>query len=166
MVVALFPIAGHSPGKDHKHSVKAPRSPSKGTPSSDTGQHQNPPTPPPVMYTSSPGPNGSSTSSSSNNGGMGSSSPMPNGQVSSPQVQQRRDSTQSDDGNIQLLFSSNVDGSARAPSTGNDVRDRCRDLIAKALKKGFSDGKDSSSVGFMLCLLTSSSFFLVIYSQH
>ena len=27
----------------------------------------------------------------------------------------------------------------RDETTGNDVRDRCRDLIAKALKKGFDD---------------------------
>ena len=67
---------------------------------------------------------------------------MPNGQIASPSGSQRRDSTQSDDGNIQLLFAPNIDGSARAPSTGNDVRDRCRDLLAKALKKGFSDGEE------------------------
>ena len=138
-------VAGQSPGsgsnKDHKHSVKAPKSP----PKAETGQHHNPPTPPPVTYTSNPGPNGSSSSSSSSNtdngGGTNSSSPLPNGQVVSPIGSQRRDSTQSDDGNIQLMFSPNIDGSARAASTGNDVRDRCQDLIAKALKKGFSDGE-------------------------
>lgn len=142
--------AGHSPGsyKDHKHPSKAPRSPSKVTSSSmssETAQHQNPPTPPPVTFTSTAGT--SSIGDNSTNGGSGTSSsnPMMNGDMvsSPPQVKgaQRRDSTQSDDGNIQLLFSPSIDGSARMASTGNDVRDRCRDLIAKALKKGFSDSK-------------------------
>ena len=141
----LTTIAGQSPGsglnKEHKHkspSKSGGASSSSSSLSSETGQHQNPPTPPPVTYTSNPGHNGSSNSNDS--GGTSSSSPMPNGQMVSPSGSQRRDSTQSDDGNIQLLFAPNIDGSARAPSTGNEVRDRCRDLLAKALKKGFSDG--------------------------
>ncbi len=92
-----------------------------------------------MTYTSNPGRNGSSNAN--NSGGASSSSPLPNGQMVSPSGSQRRDSTQSDDGNVQLLFSPNIDGSARAPSTGSEVRDRCRDLLAKALKKGFSDGE-------------------------
>ena len=81
---------------------------------------------------------------------------MTNGEVVSPQgggklggggqQQLRRDSTQSDDGNIQLVFSSSVDGSARMASTGNDVRDRCRELLAKAMKKGFSDGEEEDGL--------------------
>ena len=81
---------------------------------------------------------------------------MTNGEVVSPQgggklggggqQQLRRDSTQSDDGNIQLVFSSSVDGSARMASTGNDVRDRCRELLAKAMKKGFSDGEEGDGL--------------------
>ena len=135
---ALNFTAGHSPGsyKDHKH--KAPKSPPKTmTPSSETAQHQNPPTPPPVTYTSNP------SGSSDNAGGTtSSSSSLTNGEVASPHgVSQRRDSTQSDDGNIQLLFSPSIDGSARMASTGNDVRDRCRELIAKALQKGFTEGE-------------------------
>ena len=71
-----------------------------------------------------------------------SSSSVTNGEVASPPgTSQRRDSTQSDDGNIQLLFSPSIDGSARMASTGNDVRDRCRELIAKALQKGFTEGE-------------------------
>ena len=139
--------AGHSPGsglnKEKEHKRKSPSksggASSSSSSSSESGQHQNPPTPPPVTYTSNPGRNGSSNAN--NSGGTSSSSPLPNGQMASPSGSQRRDSTQSDDGNIQLLFAPNIDGSARAPSTGSDVRDRCRDLLAKALKKGFSDGK-------------------------
>ena len=138
----LTTIAGQSPGsglnKEHKHKSPSKSGGASSSSSSETGQHQNPPTPPPVTYTSNPGRNGSSNSNDS--GGTSSSSPMPNGQMVSPSGSQRRDSTQSDDGNIQLLFAPNIDGSARAPSTGNEVRDRCRDLLAKALKKGFSDG--------------------------
>ena len=66
---------------------------------------------------------------------------MTNGDVASPPGAQRRDSVQSDDGNIQLVFSSTIDGSARMASSGNDVRDRCRDLITKALKKGFTESE-------------------------
>lgn len=139
---ALNFTAGHSPGsyKDHKHTPKAPKSPPKATtPSSETAQHQNPPTPPPVTYTSNP----SSSGSGNDTGGTtSSSSSVTNGEVASPHgVSQRRDSTQSDDGNIQLLFSPSIDGSARMALTGNDVRDRCRELIAKALQKGFTDGE-------------------------
>ena len=75
-------------------------------------------------------------------GTTSSSSAVTNGEAASPhEVSQRRDSTQSDDGNIQLLFSPNIDGSARMASTGSDVRDRCRELIAKALQKGFTEGE-------------------------
>ena len=38
-----------------------------------------------------------------------------------------------------LMFSDDISGMRRDEPTGTDVRDRCRDLIAKALKKGFED---------------------------
>ena len=38
-----------------------------------------------------------------------------------------------------LCFAPSIDGSARVSLTGSDVRDRCRDLIIKALKKGFNE---------------------------
>ena len=38
-----------------------------------------------------------------------------------------------------LCFAPTIDSSARVPSTGSDVRDRCRDFIIKALKKGFNE---------------------------
>ena len=157
----LLPIAGHSPGsyKDHKHTPKAPKSPSKATtPSSETGQHQNPPTPPPVTYTSNP----SSSSNNSSGTTSSSSSSLTNGEVVSPQgANQRRDSTQSDDGSVQLLFPPSIDGSARVASTGNDVRDRCRDLIAKALKKGFPEGGGVTPLLF--CPLI---WLIYVCSQH
>lgn len=41
---------------------------------------------------------------------------------------------------IVLNFPPSVDGYSRVSSTGMDVRDRCRDLIVKAMMKGFDDG--------------------------
>lgn len=38
-----------------------------------------------------------------------------------------------------LVFSGDISGMARESPTSNEVRDRCRDLIAKALKKGFEN---------------------------
>lgn len=37
-------------------------------------------------------------------------------------------------------FSLAIDGSRRVPDTGNAVRDRCRDMIYKAMKKGMIEG--------------------------
>ena len=49
----------------------------------------------------------------------------------------RRMSSTSDD--FVLVFSGDISGMAREAPTGNEVRDRCRDLITKALKKGFEN---------------------------
>ena len=37
-------------------------------------------------------------------------------------------------------FCPSVDGNSRVPSTGDAVRDRCRELLAKALKKEIPQG--------------------------
>lgn len=58
---------------------------------------------------------------------------FPNGEIFSQ-------ASASSDG-VMLVFDPLVSGERRAASTGSDVRDRCRDLIVKALKKGFCDGK-------------------------
>ena len=39
-----------------------------------------------------------------------------------------------------LVFPADVSGSECTPSTGSEVRDRCRELIVKALKKGLNEG--------------------------
>ena len=54
-------------------------------------------------------------------------------------IPMRRLSSTSDE--IILNFPSSVDGFSRTASTGSDVRDRCRDLLAKALKKGSDESK-------------------------
>ena len=51
-----------------------------------------------------------------------------------------------------LMFSGDISGISRTGSTGNEVRDRCRDLVAKALKKGFENGKCMYTVcGSRMC---------------
>ena len=53
-------------------------------------------------------------------------------------IPMRRLSSTSDD--IILNFAQSVDGYSRVPSSGSEVRDRCRDLLAKALQKGIDEG--------------------------
>ncbi len=43
-----------------------------------------------------------------------------------------------------LTFPPNVSGSECSPSTGSEVRDRCRELIVRALKKGHNEGTNGS----------------------
>ena len=43
------------------------------------------------------------------------------------------------DSPIVAIFSDAFDCSQRAPSTGIDMRDKCCDLIYKAIKKGLSE---------------------------
>lgn len=42
---------------------------------------------------------------------------------------------------IMLNFPPSVDGYSRVSSTGIEVRDRCRDLVVKAMMKGFDNGQ-------------------------
>ena len=62
----------------------------------------------------------------------------------------RRLSSTSDD--IVLKFHQTVDGYSRVASTGSDVRDRCRDLIGKALRKGFDNGTVAYTIQWNLVL--------------
>ena len=55
---------------------------------------------------------------------------------------ERRLSSVSDE--IVLNFPPSIGGYSRVSSTGIDVRDRCRDLIVKAMMKGFDNGQQSS----------------------
>ena len=48
--------------------------------------------------------------------------------------------TASSDG-VVLVFDPSMSGECRAPSTGSDIRDRCREFVIKALKKGFTEGE-------------------------
>ena len=50
----------------------------------------------------------------------------------------RSDSVSSDTGIV--YFAPNIVGESRVPATGDAVRDRCRELIAKAMMKGFEKG--------------------------
>lgn len=80
--------------------------------------------PPPVTYSRQK----SDSSQSDSNGSQKNGGDVPT----------RRLSSTSDE--IILNFSSSVDGYSRVSSTGSDVRDRCRDLLAKALRKGLEEG--------------------------
>ena len=75
---------------------------------------------------------------------------LPNGEISSEASQESSSSSSLQTvSNAVSFFSPTIDGSARTASTGNDVRDRCQELIMKALKKGFNDGRhdNASSIG-------------------
>jgi hypothetical protein len=83
--------------------------------------------PPPVTYTqqnSDSSSHGDSTDGNHKNGG---------------DIPIRRLSSTSDE--MVLNFPSSVDSYSRVASSGSDVRDRCRDLLAKALKKGIEEGR-------------------------
>ena len=51
----------------------------------------------------------------------------------------RSDSVSSDSGVV--YFDSGIPGESRIPATGDAVRDRCRELLAKAMMKGFENGQ-------------------------
>lgn len=81
--------------------------------------------PPPVVYSKQ-----QSDSSHSDSGDT-------NGQKNGGDIPVRRLSSTSDE--LILTFASSVDSYSRTPPIGSEVRDRCRDLLAKALKKGLED---------------------------
>lgn len=130
------PTKAHPPTKAHSphHTPTVHRLPS------------NPPTPPPVTYS----PPASSTDSnySTSSKFSSTSSQIPNGEVPSNEVSsQSSEQSQSSQPigsplspGVMLFFPPSLDGNCRVPPTGSDIRDRCRDLIIKALKKGFTDG--------------------------
>ena len=134
--------SNHSNSKSGSNSPKStplPPSSLTATPITAPSGLGNPPegSPPPVVY-SKQGSNSSSHSSSE--GGVAEK----NG---NGEVPLRRLSSTSDE--IILNFPLTVDSYSRASSTGSDVRDRCRDLLAKALMKGFDKGATVSP--FNLC---------------
>lgn len=55
-------------------------------------------------------------------------------------VLQRTLSTASNDSEVPE-FSSSIKGESRVPSTGDTNRDKCRELIVKALQKGYKDSE-------------------------
>ena len=93
-------------------------------------------TPPPVAYSSQ-----SSNSSDSGNGCE------QNGSKKKPE---RRLSSVSEE--VILNFPLSVDSYSRASATGVEIRDRCRDLLVKALMKGFNNSEICFYYGnFCLC---------------
>jgi len=82
-------------------------------------------TPPPVAYSSQ------SSNSSDNGNGI-----EQNGNKKKPE---RRLSSVSEE--IILNFPPSVDSYSRVAATGVEIRDRCRDLLVKALMKGFSNSE-------------------------
>ncbi|XP_064382246.1 transcription elongation factor A protein 1-like [Halichondria panicea] len=88
-------------------------------------------TPPPVAYNPSVSEQPMTSSQPKNS--------MANGAL-------RRMSSTSDD--FVLMFSGDISGISRTGSTGNEVRDRCRDLVAKALKKGFENVSIEDEIKF------------------
>lgn len=115
--------------KSNKSGSDSPKSGTSATTAAGLGK---PSSPPPVTYSqqqSDSSYQGESTEGSQKNGG---------------DVPVRRLSSTSDE--ILLNFPSSVDGYSRVGSSGSDVRDRCRDLLAKALKKGLDEGIAMSNV--------------------
>ena len=64
---------------------------------------------------------------------------------------ERRLSSISDD--IVLNFPPSVSGYSRVASTGVDVRDRCRDLVVKAMMKGFDNGQSGLACHYTFLIL-------------
>ncbi len=95
------------------------------TDTTSSGRASNHSSPPPVAYSPQSTSVQPMTSSQESK-----SSSIANGGI-------RRMSSASDD--FVLVFSEDISGMARDSPTGNVVRDRCRDLIAKAFKKGFEN---------------------------
>ena len=128
----LFVAGQNSQESTPKATKSRSNSPKSGssatTPVASSGK---PCSPPPVTYSqqsSDSSSHGDSTNGSQQNGG---------------DVPIRRLSSTSDE--IILNFPSTVDGYSRVASSGSDVRDRCRDLLAKALQKGLEGGKSDFS---------------------
>lgn len=122
------------PGKDAKSSPSLGNSQNDHTPSQATPTPKTKTSPPPVTYT----PQNNTTSINSNTSIA--SPTTANGETPiemTPSVAgpSRSDSVSSDSGIV--YFSPSVDGDARIPATGDAVRDRCRELLAKAMMKGF-----------------------------
>lgn len=115
-----------------KSNKSGSNSPKSGTSATTTASLGKPGSPPPVTYSqqqSDTSSQGESTEGSEKNGSEKNGGNIP---------LRRLSSTSSDE--IILNFPSSVDSYSRMASTGSDVRDRCRDLLAKALKKGLDEG--------------------------
>jgi transcription elongation factor S-II len=117
---------------DHTPSPQATPTPSKTSP-------------PPATYTPSTNTDNHSTkpSTNSNSTPITSSASASNGEtpmetITSPVPgPSRSDSVSSDSGVV--YFDPSIPGEARVPPTGDPVRDRCRELLAKAMMKGFEN---------------------------
>lgn len=125
-----------SSSNNHHNSSKNGSSSPKSAPPPPAASATTTPTPvpssgspPPVVYSKQ-------QSNSSQGSSEGSSTAEKDG---NGEIPLRRLSSTSDD--IILNFPLTVDSYSRASPTGLDVRDRCRDLLAKALMKGFDKGK-------------------------
>ena len=116
---------------DHTPSPQATPTPSKTSP-------------PPVTYTPSTNTDSHSTTNSNTNA-ITSSASASNGETSMETITSpipgpsRSDSVSSDSGVV--YFDPSIPGEARVPPTGDTVRDRCRELLAKAMLKGFENGE-------------------------
>ena len=56
-------------------------------------------------------------------------------------------STRSDSVSSEIVyFAPTIGGDSRVPATGDGVRDRCRDLLSKAMMKGFDKGVKRGAV--------------------
>jgi len=125
----------HTPSKPHPHSHEV-------TPTLQR-QPSNPPTPPPVAYSPL------TPTDVTKNSNIASPKLLPNGEISSESSQESTSSSSLQTVSTAVsFFSPTIDGSARTASTGNDVRDRCRELVMKALKKGFNDVSIEEDIKF------------------
>ena len=99
----------------------------------------------PMPATSSPNPVPSCSQTSHSISSTAPPSLNPNTSCDNPElVEEKKEmlsSGSSASSQIVLNFPPNIDGSECMPSTGSDVRDRCRELLVKALKKGLDKSK-------------------------
>ena len=119
-------VGGQNSGSTSKSKAKDDDSPKSDTGASATAMpmsHST--TPPPVAYSSQ-------SSNSSHGSGDGC-------EQNGKKKPERRLSSISDE--LVLNFPPSVDSYSRVASTGVDIRDRCRELLVKALMKGFDNGK-------------------------
>ena len=102
--------------------------------------------PPPVSYTPKNGNAAAAEPINSNAAAVTSSATPTNGEIPTEMITSpipgpsRSDSVSSDCGVV--YFDPGIPGESRIPATGNAVRDRCRELLSKAMMKGFDKGRN------------------------
>lgn len=123
--------------KNHPHTSQS--SPPSSSPVSQ------PSAPPPVTYEPSP-PETSSKNSTSSNYSAVTSPKTPNGENPSDLLTSPIAGSSGSTANFGIYFSPSISGDARLPPAGDAVRDRCRELLVKAMMKGYEKGEEAKEV--------------------